>query len=208
MEPGQTVLDLPVTERLVAADQFVSDLLVHTARNVDVARLGELLEPCRDVDTLAVDIVRLDDHVTEIDADAETNPVIVGHVKISANHALLDYDRAAYRFDRTVEHGKKAVAAGPDQPPAMLGDRGVDQLAQQSLHPQVGPSLVNSHETRITRDVTHHDRGEFSRAFLRHEPPRLPAEIIPKSSSVRQRFGRTVSVAHDMSGLGSTRSVR
>src|SRR6185312_1518824 len=55
------VLDLAVAERLIAADQLVSDLLVHAARDVDVAGLCELLQPGGDVDALAIDVIRLDD---------------------------------------------------------------------------------------------------------------------------------------------------
>ena len=129
--------------------------------------------PCRHVDAFAVDVVRFDDDVTEIDADPEPDPLRAGQLEVAADHALLDDDRAAHRLDRAVEHGKKAVAACPEHTPTMLRDRRVDQLAQQQLHPRMGASFVGPHQTRIARDVTHHDRGKSARCFLRHGRLRL-----------------------------------
>src|SRR6185437_1860805 len=51
------VLDPLIAERLIAADQLVLDLLVDAAGDIDRAWLGEILQPRRDVDAVAEDVV-------------------------------------------------------------------------------------------------------------------------------------------------------
>ena len=52
----------------------VADLVAHRAGDADAARLGKHLEARRDIDAIAENVVLLDDHVAEIDADAELDP--------------------------------------------------------------------------------------------------------------------------------------
>src|SRR6185437_8676603 len=123
------VLDPLIAERLVAADQLVLDLLVDAAGDIDGARLGEALQPRRDVDAVAEDVVGLDDHVAEIDPDAIEDPLRVRQGRVAPDHALLDDDGAAHGLDRAVEHREEAVAGVLDDPAVMLDDGRIDQLA-------------------------------------------------------------------------------
>ena len=71
------VLDLAITEQLVAANQLVLYLLVNAARDVNLARIGNALETRSDVDAVTVDVVWFDDDVAEIDADPVLDPVML-----------------------------------------------------------------------------------------------------------------------------------
>src|SRR5262249_36434647 len=107
-----------------------------------------------------------------------------------------------HRLDRAVEHGKEAIAAGLDQSPSMLGNRWLNQFAQQALHPNMGASLVRSHQARVARDIGHHDRGEFARAFARHGAPRHTLFwIIAEYLDVRQRAARGATRATGHPGV-------
>ena len=46
-------------------------MLVSGGGDRDAALVGELLQPIRDVDSVARGVVTLDDHVAEVDADTE-----------------------------------------------------------------------------------------------------------------------------------------
>jgi hypothetical protein len=49
---------------------------VNRVGNKHPAGIGQRLDPCGDVDAVAIEIVTLDDHVAEIDADAKLDAVI------------------------------------------------------------------------------------------------------------------------------------
>ena len=53
---------------------------MHYGRNTDPARLGERFQTCRNIDTIAVDVVAINDDVTDVDANAKVDPLIGHHV--------------------------------------------------------------------------------------------------------------------------------
>ena len=91
--PGD-VLDRLLAEIREGELEPGADLLAHRRGDADAAGLGQGLEARGDVDAVAEDVVALDDHVAEIDADAELDPARRRHVGVAPDHALLDLDRA------------------------------------------------------------------------------------------------------------------
>ena len=71
--------------------------MVNVLRYADASRLGYSFEPGRHVHPVAHDVVTFDQHVSEVDADAELHPLIRRRRGISLRHELLNADRA---FDR------------------------------------------------------------------------------------------------------------
>ena len=53
------------------------DLIVHAPADADRARRRQRLEPGRDIDTVAVDVAVIDQHVAIVDADPELDTVLV-----------------------------------------------------------------------------------------------------------------------------------
>src|SRR5262249_3210331 len=70
------IFDAVGSERPVIESELVPDLVVYGLRDADRAGLGERLEPGGDVDAVAKDIVAVDDHVAEIDADPQLQPTL------------------------------------------------------------------------------------------------------------------------------------
>src|SRR6516165_5637698 len=54
-----------------ATSSLSRHLVVHHSADADAARLRQRFETCRDVDAISIDVVLVDDHVTEVDAYAE-----------------------------------------------------------------------------------------------------------------------------------------
>ena len=75
--PGD-VLDLLRAEVLEGEAQLVEDLVAHDAADADAAGFGQRLQPRRDVDAIAEDVVAVDDDVADIDADAELDALVGG----------------------------------------------------------------------------------------------------------------------------------
>ena len=65
------ILDGDVAGILELHGYPIADAFVDDGRNADPAGLGQRLEAGGDVDAIAVDIVTLDDHISEIDADPQ-----------------------------------------------------------------------------------------------------------------------------------------
>jgi hypothetical protein len=76
----------------------------------------------------AVDVVALDDHVAEIDADAELDPDRLVHIRVVLPHRALDAKRVADRIDGAGEFDQQAVARRLDDATAIGRDPRIDQL--------------------------------------------------------------------------------
>ena len=100
------------------------DQVAHGARHGDAAGLGQGLDPGSEIDAVAEDVLVLvvDDHLAEVDADAEQHALVSVQGVVEPRHALLDVDCRSDRRHRRAEFGQHGVARGADQPPA----RGVD----------------------------------------------------------------------------------
>ena len=67
--------------------------------------------------------------IADIDADAEADGAIRGLVAIVDRNLLLHLHGTAHRSVDAVEHHEQGIAAGVDDPAAMLLDRRVDQVS-------------------------------------------------------------------------------
>ena len=63
------VLDLPVSQRLIGAHELIFNLLVDTAGDEDITGIGDSFQACRNVDALAVNVIRFNNDVAEVDTD-------------------------------------------------------------------------------------------------------------------------------------------
>ena len=79
---GSDVLHLLLTETVESDGELVADLIVNRAGNHDAAGLGKFLQPRRDVDPVAIDVVAVDHDVSQIDADAKPHSCVSGRVRL------------------------------------------------------------------------------------------------------------------------------
>jgi hypothetical protein len=68
-------------------------------RETDAARRRQRLQPRRDVDAVAVDVVTIRDHVAQIDADPEDDAFVFGSRSVAVDHCPLNLDGTAHRID-------------------------------------------------------------------------------------------------------------
>ncbi len=139
------------------------------------------LQPRGDVDAVAVDVVPIDDHVAEIDPDAECDALVLGDFGIAVDHRPLNLDGAAHRVDHARKFHQHAVAGGLDDPAVMLLDFRIDELAAMRLEPVEGAFLVRSHQPRVARHIGGEDRretagGSHARGVAR--PPAPVADVV------------------------------
>ena len=123
------ILDAMAAERAVIEIELVSDVVVNGLRDADRAGLRERLEPGGDVDPVAKDVVAVDDHVAEIDANPQFQTALGRDRVVDRTRGPLHFDGAVQRVDDARKIRQQAVACGADDPSAMRRDQRVDSAA-------------------------------------------------------------------------------
>ena len=107
----------------------------------DLARLANAFKPGGDVDAVAHEIaVDLFNDVAQMNTDAKEDAAVLRHFGIALDHCALHFDREAHGIDDAAELDNAAVAGALDDPSAMHGNRGIDQIAAQRA--QSGQSSI------------------------------------------------------------------
>ena len=101
-----------------------------------------------------------DNHIAQIDADAELYALICRNFGIALAHAALDRHRASDRLDDARELDQQPVAGRLDDAALVLGDLGIGQLASQSPEARQGAGLVLAHQPAVPRDITRENRRQ------------------------------------------------
>jgi hypothetical protein len=82
-QPSGDVLELLLASVLECHVEFAVYVLMDAARHTDPTRLGKLLQSCRDVDTIAENVLVLDDNLTDVNADTEIDTLVGGNAGIA-----------------------------------------------------------------------------------------------------------------------------
>ena len=166
--PGD-VLDLLFAHVLERDGELVAYLVSYHPADADAARFSQGLKARCDVDTVAEDVVVVDDDVAEIDADPEIDAPFGVHASIACSHFALHFDRATNRIDHAGKLAEQTVACRVDDATAVLLDLGVGNLSPQRLQRRERAFFVRPHQARVARDVGRQDRCEAPLdPFLRH----------------------------------------
>jgi hypothetical protein len=137
--------------------ELALDLVVGLPGDADATGLGDRFEPSGDVYAVADDVLAFDQHVAEIDADAEEHPAIRRHVRVPLGHPTLNLDSTAEGVHYTRKLHEHAVSSGLDDPASVLGDLGVYKGSAVGLQLSERPFLVSSHEPGVPGDIGSQD---------------------------------------------------
>jgi hypothetical protein len=103
------------------------DLPIGVIRQANAARLGNAFKACGDIDAVAENVVVIKNDVTDMDTDAEFDPLILRHSRILLGHATLDFHRAAQRIDDAAKLDQHTVTGRFDDAASMRGYSRVDE---------------------------------------------------------------------------------
>src|SRR6516164_1283016 len=159
--PGD-VLDLLLAEVLETEFEPVAYLIADDPADADTTWLGQGLQPRGDIDPVAEDVVSLNEHVAEVDADAELDQVPWRRTLVAVGHCPLHLDGTTHRVNHARELRQEAVAGVLYDQAPVLPDLRIDQLPEMGLEPFVGPLLIRPHQPRIPGDISGEDCGETS----------------------------------------------
>src|SRR5205085_4860269 len=111
-----------------------------------------------DVDAVAIDVARFDDHVTEVDAQPKEYVLLLGRLSIAVGHSTLNLNSASHRSDHAGKLREHSIASVLYDSTAVLLDLWIDQLAEMHFEPVVCALFVLPHEPRIAGDIGGEDR--------------------------------------------------
>jgi hypothetical protein len=66
-----------------------------------------------------------------MDANAENDATVVGHVNVALDEASLHRNGAGHSLDHTAKLGDEPIASALDDPPVMVGDGRINRIAAQ-----------------------------------------------------------------------------
>jgi len=96
-------------------------------RDADTARLCNPFETHCNIDPVTKDIVLFDNDITDVNADAELDPLVLRHVDILFGHAALNFVGTSDRVDHAGELSDSAVSGILDDTTVMLRDFGIEK---------------------------------------------------------------------------------
>jgi len=185
------VFDLLLAQILKDKGQPVAHVVVNSIGDQHPAGIGQSFDPSGNVDAVAIEVVTLDDHIAEIDADAQFDAVVGADTNVPLGHRLLHRDRAPHRIDDAGKFHQQAVAGGLDDAAPVLGDFRIDELAAQRFEPFERAFFVRPHQPRISRHIGGDDRGEA--AALAHVASPTAMRRLERYSSRCSAFRRTLA---------------
>jgi hypothetical protein len=139
-------------------------LVADRARYEHAARFSERFEPRRDVDTVAENVVAVDDDVSYVDAHAKLDAFVGRHRGVAFRRATLQINCAPYGIHHARELDQSSVAGGLDNTSAVLLDIGINEFAPVCLEGRKRAFLVRAYEARVADDVGGEDSGETAPA--------------------------------------------
>ena len=182
MHGSDDVLDFLFAQVLELHLQLAANLAVDIARDADAAGLGERLEPRRQIDAVAIEIAALDDHIAEIDADAQEDVLIGGYACVLRLHRLLQVDGAFHGVDDAGELDKDAVAHDLEDAPALLRDQWHQDIVTARPQQRHRAGLILLHEPAVADHVGGKNRGEAALdAFFGHSGRLLSRRAVCRS---------------------------
>ena len=141
--------------------QPVADIVAHCARYANSTRLGKSLQPGRDIDRIAEEIVALNHDIADVDTNAEPHLLTGRAIRILLGYGVLHRDRTLHGVDSAGEIGDEAIARCIEDPGSVRGDQGIDDAPVRGEGAK-GADLISPHETAITFDIGGEDRGKLS----------------------------------------------
>ena len=100
--------------------QPVANVVVDGIGNEHPSRLGQRFEPRRDIHPIAENVVFLNDHVAEVDADVKSDALFLSHLGLALGHAALDLHGAPHGIHDALELRQQAVAGVLYDPASVL----------------------------------------------------------------------------------------
>lgn len=138
------------------------------AGHTDPSWHGERLQSSDAIDAVAVDLPAVGDHLTQMDANAESYVMIPWNLLLLDLELTLNLHGAGKGIDDAGEFGEEGVSGevpNASAPAIYKGGEGIEPSAELAMSPE----LIAAGQTTVAGNVSAEDRGEPpSERFLSH----------------------------------------
>ena len=121
--------------------------------NANPARLRDPFETHCNIDPVTKDIVVFDDNITDVNADAKFDPLVLRHIGILFGHAALDFVGTSHGVDHAGELNESAVPGILDDASVMLSDFGIEKRLSESFQLRQRAFFVDPYQAARARDI-------------------------------------------------------
>ncbi len=122
------VLHLLLAHVLIVIAELFPNGSAHCIGNTDSTGFSETLEPCRDVYTVAIDFVCVDNHITQIHPDSKLHLALIRYSRVAICEFLLDGRCATQCIDDSTEVSQDGVSRVMHYPSVVLLDARRDKI--------------------------------------------------------------------------------
>jgi hypothetical protein len=155
------VLDRLFTKIFKGERQLVPDVFVNGAGDTDAARFRQTLQPRRDVDAVAVELLPIHNHIAKIDSDAKLHPPRRRDALVFRLESDLNVDCALDCIHHAGEFRQDAITSRADESAVMLFDQAVDDLPMRGQSAE-GRLFIFPHEPAVAVDIGTQDCGKLA----------------------------------------------
>src|SRR5665811_2091828 len=110
-------------------------MVAHGSRYTDTSWRTLGLKSCRNIHRVTVQVCPIGNCVTKVDPDAKAHGAFSGMVAVKDRNLLLHRDGTAHRPVNAIEYDEERVAAGLNDPAAMLINRWIDHPSAYCTQP-------------------------------------------------------------------------
>src|SRR5207247_1665198 len=132
---------------------LAADLPVSIVGNANTTRLSDPFETYCNIDPITKDIIVCDDTITDVNADAKFDPLVLRHIGILFGHAALNFDGTSHGVDHAGELDESAVPGVLDDASAMISDFGIKKRLSKSFQLRQRAFFVDPYQAARARDI-------------------------------------------------------
>src|ERR1700682_5723879 len=121
--------------------------------NADTARRCDPFETHCNIDPITIDVIFVDDNITDVDADAKFDPLDLRYIDILFGHAALNFDGTSHGVDHAGELNESAVPGILDDSSAMISDFGIKKRLSKSFQLRQRAFFVDPYQAARARDI-------------------------------------------------------
>ena len=125
--------------------------------DADPAGLGDVFQPCSDVDAISEDITLFDHDVADVDAHANFDALVCRHLRIALRHAALLLDGAAHGIHRAGELDQNSVSGAFDNAASVSRDIRFQKFTAVGVEPGEGAFLIGAHQPTVASNIPRKD---------------------------------------------------
>src|SRR5229473_1520430 len=143
--------------------------------DANTTRFCDPLETHCNIDPVTKDIVLFDNDITDVNADAELDPLVLRHVDILFGHAALNFVGTSDGVDHAGELGNSAVPGILDNTSVMLSDFGIENRSSKRFQSRQRAFFVDPYQAARARDICRQNSRQSPLYMIAAQdaPPRL-----------------------------------